>query len=147
MFQKMNNKKYLWYIAFLLISSQISAQTVFGKWKTIDDKTGLVRSIVEIYEKDAKAYGKIIEVTDVTKRNSNCEKCPGADKNKPLIGLVIIKGLVKDGNEYNGGKIVDPESGKVYKSYIKLLGKDKLEVRGYIGFSLIGRSQTWIRVK
>jgi uncharacterized protein (DUF2147 family) len=61
--------------------------------------------------------------------------------------LVIIKGLQKDDDEYNGGKITDPESGKIYKSYIRLSSKDKLEVRGYIGFSLIGRSQTWIRVK
>ena len=61
--------------------------------------------------------------------------------------MVIIKNLKKDGAEYAGGKITDPESGNVYKSYIKLLGKDKLEVRGYIGIAIIGRSQTWIRVK
>ena len=84
---------------------------------------------------------------DASKSNRKCIKCTGTDKDKPILGLIIIKGLSKDGHEYNGGKIVDPESGKIYKSFIKLIGKDKLEVRGYIGFALIGRSQTWLRVK
>jgi uncharacterized protein (DUF2147 family) len=137
----------IFYVSFLLVCFQINAQSVLGKWKTIDDNTGEARSIVEIYENNSKIYGKVLDVTDVSKRTSKCEKCPGADKNKPLLGLVIIKGLVKDGDEYNGGKIMDPESGKVYKSFIKLIGKDKLEVRGYIGISLLGRSQTWLRVK
>jgi uncharacterized protein (DUF2147 family) len=139
--------KILIYITFLFICLQANAQSVFGKWKTIDDKTGEAKSVVEIYEASGKVYGKIVEITDATKRNGKCEKCTGADKDKPVLGLVIIKGLEKDDDEYNGGKITDPESGKIYKSYIKLSGKDKLEVRGYIGFSLIGRSQTWIRAK
>jgi uncharacterized protein (DUF2147 family) len=135
------------YVAILFISIQMNAQSVVGKWKTIDDNTGEAKSIVEIYEREGKIYGKIIEISDATKRSKKCDKCVGADKDKPVLGLIIIKGLVKDGDEYNGGKITDPETGKIYKSYIKLSGKDKLEVRGYIGFSLLGRSQTWIRVK
>jgi uncharacterized protein (DUF2147 family) len=131
----------------LLGCFQLQAQSVLGKWKTIDDKTGKVKSIVEIYEVNGKIYGKIIEIEDVAKKNKVCEKCEGADKNKPLIGLVVIKGLTKDDDEYNGGKILDPESGDLYKCFIKLIGKDKLEVRGYMGLSFIGRSQTWIRVK
>ncbi|WP_310555432.1 DUF2147 domain-containing protein [Flavobacterium sp.] len=134
-------------IFLFLIGLQTNAQSVFGKWKTIDDKTGEAKSIIEIYENAGKVYGKIIDIVDVSKRNFKCEKCTGSDKDKPLIGLHIIKGLTKDGDEYNGGKIIDPESGKIYKSFIKLSGKDKLEVRGYIGFALIGRSQTWVRVK
>jgi uncharacterized protein (DUF2147 family) len=139
--------KKLIYFSFLFICTQINAQSVLGKWKTIDDKTGEAKSVVEIYEAAGKVYGKIVEITDETKRNGKCEKCTGADKDKQVLGLVIIKGLQKDGDEYNGGKIIDPESGKTYKSYIKLSSKDKLEVRGYIGFALIGRSQTWLRVK
>jgi uncharacterized protein (DUF2147 family) len=135
------------FVILVLMSMSSNAQSVFGKWKTIDDKTNEVKSIVEIYEVSGKAYGKIIEITDATRRNGKCEKCVGNDKDKPVLGLVIIKGLKKDGNEYSDGKITDPESGKVYKSFIKLLGKDKLEVRGYIGFALLGRSQTWLRVK
>ena len=139
--------KNLIYVALLFICVQTNAQSVLGKWKTIDDKTGKEKSVVEIFEISGKVYGKIIEITDATKRNGKCEKCLGTDKDKPVLGLIIIKGLKKDGDEYTDGKITDPETGKIYKSYIKLIAKDKLEVRGYIGFALLGRSQTWIRVK
>lgn len=136
-------------ILFLLVlaSIQIQAQTVIGKWKTIDDKTKEAKSIVEVYESNGKIFGKVLEIFDPVKRNRKCDKCPGAENNKPVLGMVIIKGLEKDDAEYNGGKILDPETGNLYKCIIKLLGKDKLEVRGYMGFALIGRSQTWIRVK
>ncbi|WP_394760349.1 DUF2147 domain-containing protein [Flavobacterium sp.] len=137
-------------IAFLFLffgCIQMQSQTVLGKWKTIDDKTGETKSVVDIYENSGKVYGKIVEIMDAAKRNKKCEKCEGTDKNKPVLGLVIIKGLTKDDDEYNGGKILDPETGNIYKCILKLSGKDKLEVRGYMGFALIGRSQTWVRVK
>ena len=139
--------KKLTLLFIFLACLQLQAQTVTGKWKTIDDKTGKVKSIVEIYEANGKIYGKIVEIEDPAKRTKTCLKCDGTDKNKPLIGLVVIKGLTKDDDEYNGGKILDPESGDLYKCFIKLQGKDKLEVRGYMGLSFIGRSQTWVRVK
>lgn len=132
--------------ALLLGCLQINAQSVIGKWKTIDDKTGKAKSVVEIYESNGKIYGKVVEIFDPAKREKKCEKCDGADKNKPVLGLVVIKGLSKDGDEYNGGKIVDPETGSVYKCFVKLEGKDKLTVRGYMGIALIGRSQTWVRI-
>jgi uncharacterized protein (DUF2147 family) len=135
-------------LLFLLLAClQMQAQNVLGKWKTIDDKTGEAKSIVEVYENNGKLYGKVIEIFDATKRNRKCDKCEGIDKNKPVLGLTIIKGLTKDDAEYNGGKILDPETGNLYKCILKLSGKDKLEVRGYMGFALIGRSQTWVRVK
>jgi uncharacterized protein (DUF2147 family) len=133
---------------FLLLGSlQMQAQTILGKWKTVDDKTHEVKSIIEIYENSGKIFGKVVEIFDASKRHKKCEKCEGTDKNKPVLGLVIIKGLTKDDAEYSGGKILDPESGDVYKCILKLSSKDKLEVRGYMGFALIGRSQTWIRAK
>lgn len=96
---------------FLLVFCyQINAQTVLGKWKTIDDKTGKPKSIVEIFENNGKIFGKVIEIFDATKRDRKCEKYEGADKNKPVLGLIVIKGLVKDGDENNDGKILDPES-------------------------------------
>lgn len=133
---------------FLLVGTQfINAQSIVGKWKTIDDKTGKPKSVVEIYESNGKIFGKITEILDPAKKDRKCEKCDGADKNKPILGMIIIKGLEKDGEEYNGGKILDPESGNLYKCMLKLDSKDKLVVRGYMGISLIGRSQSWIRVK
>ena len=122
-------------------------QSVLGKWKTIDDETGKAKSIVEIYERSGMIYGKIIDIIDVEKKKSVCTACTGEEKNKPIMGLVIIKGLKKDGKEYNSGKILDPVTGKQYKCFIALEGNDKLNVRGYIGVSLFGRTQTWNRVR
>lgn len=122
-------------------------QTVLGKWKTIDDETGKAKSTVEIYERSGLLYGKIVDIVDVDKKKSLCTACSGEEKNKPVMGLVIIKGLKKDGKEYSGGKILDPTTGKQYKCFIALEGHDKLNVRGYIGVSLFGRTQTWNRVK
>lgn len=124
-----------------------TAQDVFGKWKTIDDETGEAKSIVEIYQQNGKVYGKVIEILNPSKKNATCVDCPGDAKGKPILNLVILKDLKKDGKEYSGGTILDPSNGKVYKCLIALENSDKLKVRGYVGFSLLGRSQYWHRVK
>jgi uncharacterized protein (DUF2147 family) len=136
-------------IAVLLISSVIYAQNtgVIGKWKTVDDETGQAKSIVEIYEKSGKIYGRVMEIFDANHKKDLCNDCSGEDANKPILGLTIIKGLSKDGNEYNSGEIMDPKNGRHYKCTIVLQSKDKLKVRGYIGFALLGRTQYWYRVK
>lgn len=138
--------KKLLFILFFITNINY-AQSVIGKWKTIDDETGQEKSIVEVYEKNGKIYGKIIEVLDKDKKNKKCTACEGDDKNKPIEGMVIIKGLTKDGAEYSGGKILDPSNGKLYKCYITLEGNSKLKVRGYVGISLLGRTQYWIKIK
>ena len=125
----------------LLVGVAISAQ-IEGKWKTIDDETGKAKSIVEIFKKDdGKYYGKIQQLMQKP-TNDNCVKCKDDRKNKPLIGLEIIRGLEKDGDEFTGGTITDPKNGKTYKCTITRDG-NKLNVRGYIGFSVIGRTQVW----
>lgn len=136
-------------IVFLFVVSVSNAQnnTIIGKWKTIDDFTGEAKSIVEIFEKSGKIYGKVIEIFDPNRRKDVCHECSGEDAGKPILGITIIKGLIKNGNEYDSGKILDPKSGKLYKCYIALEEKDKLRVRGYIGFSIVGRTQYWQRVK
>ena len=138
-------KKILYFL--ILITTSTFSQSVVGKWKTIDDATGHAKSIVEIYEKSGKIYGKVLEIFDEKHKNDLCKECTGEDKNKPILGMLVIKGLSKDEDEYSGGKIVDPQNGKIYKCFIKLENKDKLKVRGYIGFSLLGRSQYWLRSK
>ena len=135
------------YILLFFISQIGFSQSILGKWKTIDDETGKEKSIVEIFEKQGKVYGKIIEIFETENRHRKCEKCEGEDKNKPILGLIIIKGLKKSGEVYEGGKITDPKNGSSYNCKISMEGKDKLIVRGYIGFSLFGRSQNWIRHK
>lgn len=140
-------KKSLITFTLLLITTVFYSQGITGKWKTIDDETGKAKSVVEIYERSGKIYGKVIEILDPEHTADLCKDCPGEDARKPILGLNVIKGLVKDGAEYNSGKILDPKNGKVYKCLIVLEEKDKLKVRGYIGFSLIGRTQYWYRVK
>lgn len=133
---------------FALMLFQLSfSQTIYGKWKTIDDETGKEKGIVEIYEHKGKVYGRIIEIFDSSKKHLKCEKCEGDEHNKPILGMNIIKGLKKNNGVHDGGKIIDPKNGKSYDCKIKLEGKHKLIVRGYIGISLFGRSQTWIRQK
>lgn len=133
-------------LLFLVIGN-VQSQSVLGKWKTVDDATGEAKSIVEVYEKSGKVYGKVVEILREDHKRDLCTSCPGASKNKPILGLVIINDLKKDGKEYNSGTILDPTNGKVYKCYIALESPDKLKLRGFIGFSLLGRTQYWTRVK
>ncbi|ATA88520.1 DUF2147 domain-containing protein [Capnocytophaga stomatis] len=125
----------------------LQAQSVLGKWKTIDDETGKEKSVVEIYEKNGLIYGKLVELLEEKNKNAVCSACSGKNKNKPYLGLVIITDLKKDGDEWSGGKILDPKTGKEYKCYMALEDSNKLKVRGYLGISLIGRTQYWQRVK
>ncbi|RVT73394.1 DUF2147 domain-containing protein [Flavobacterium sufflavum] len=136
-------------LVVLFVSCAFYSQNkgILGKWKTIDDETGKAKSIVEIYEKSGKIYGKVIEILDSVHKNDLCKECSGEDTNKPILGITVIKGLSKDGNEYNSGKILDPKNGKLYQCFITLVSNDKLKVRGYIGISLLGRTQYWQRVK
>lgn len=141
------NKLKLLIIGFALtIGFNSYGQTIFGKWKTYDEDTGKEKSIVEIYEQNGKAYAKILQLLEEGKENSLCENCSGAKKDKPIKGMEIIDGLSKDDDEWNDAKILDPKTGKEYKCYIILEENDKLKVRGYIGFSLVGRTQYWTRM-
>lgn len=138
-------KKFAFTFALMFVGILSYAQ-IEGKWKTIDDETGKAKSIVEITKKsDGKYYGKILQLLQKPE-NNNCVKCTDDRKNKPLIGLEIIRGLKKDGSDFEGGTITDPKTGKTYKCAITRSGNN-LNVRGYVGFSLIGRTQTWEKVK
>ncbi len=132
-------------ILFSIITS-IEAQSIFGKWKTLDTETGNTESIVEVYEKNGKAYAKIIEILNKENEARVCDACKGNNKNKPILGMVILKGLKQDGKEWNNGKILDPKNGKYYKCYITLVNATKLKLRGYVGISLLGRTEYWYRV-
>ena len=140
-------KKYILLGFILLLSVIMHSQSIIGKWKTIDDETGKERSIVEIYESEGKIYAKIVKLLEKSEENKVCENCKGANKNKPLKGMIIIGGLKKESNEWNGAKILDPKTGSEYKCYITLEEPNKLKVRGYLGFALFGRTQYWYRVK
>lgn len=141
-------KKSLLTCLILLIGIFAYSQSPVGTWKTIDDKTGKEKSYVRIYEtKTGKLQGEVVKILTPGKEDAKCTECDGDNKNKPIKGLVILWGLEKDGKEWSGGHILDPNSGKQYKASMKMSGSDKLEVRGYLGVSLLGRTQTWERVE
>lgn len=140
-------KKSLFISFFFIAFLSTSAQSIFGKWENIDEETGKVDSVIEVYEKEGKAYAKIIEITDTERRDALCENCTGKNKNKPILGMHILTGLKKNGEEWSGGKILDPKNGKEYKCYITLENNDKLKIRGYIGFAMFGRTAYWHRKK
>ena len=129
----------------LSLFSVMSFAQIEGKWKTIDDETKQAKSIVEIYKKsDGKYYGKVSQLL-IKPADANCTSCKDDRKGKPILGLEIIRGLAKDGDEFAGGTITDPKTGKTYKCTITKSG-DKLNVRGYMGVSILGRTQVWQKV-
>jgi len=139
------------FITILCLAFSITAlgQSAVGKWVTIDDKTGKKKSIVELYKKEKKLYGKIVYLFPEEGREDNpkCTECTDYRKNKPLIGMRIVLSLKWNGSEWEGGTILDPENGKIYKVsiWIDPENDDKLKVRGYIGF--LYRTQNWHRIK
>lgn len=128
----------------LMFALQASAQDALGKWRTIDDETGQAKSIVEIYQMDGKYYGRVVDLLRKPD-DTLCDKCPGDLKGKPIVGMDVITDMVKTGDEYEGGKILDPNTGKVYDCKFWVEGEDQLKVRGYVGFFY--RTQTWYRVE
>jgi uncharacterized protein (DUF2147 family) len=137
-------------IAILMgLAPLLGAQpTPVGRWKTLDDATGKEKSLVVIWEDAGRLQGKIEKVLHPSADNpeQKCIHCEGDLKDKPLVGLQILSGLKKDGDQWSGGKILDPDNGKFYKCFIAVQdGGKKLKVRGFIGFSLLGRTQYWLR--
>lgn len=116
-----------------------------GVWTTFDDKTGKAQAVVRIYDQSGKLFGRI-ERTLTDDDGKFCVPCKDERKGQPIVGLVIIRNMMPDGDGYSGGDILDPESGSVYRCLMHLeKGGTRLVLRGYIGISLLGRSQTWER--
>ena len=121
----------------------LAAESPVGKWNTVDEKSGKVRSEVEVYEQGGKLFGKITALTEPNDKQGKpktCTACTGADKDKPIVGLVIVRDLALSGDRYKGG----PEDGKVYKAEL-WVEDGKLKVRGYLGFFF--KTQTWLKGK
>jgi uncharacterized protein (DUF2147 family) len=127
-------------------AAAVAAESLMGTtWKTVDEKSGKVVSEVELYDQGGKLFGKITRLTepnDAQGKPKTCTKCEGLDKDKPIVGLVILKDLSPSGDRYKGGSITDPEDGKVYKSEL-WIEDGKLKVRGYLG--PFYRTQTWLK--
>jgi uncharacterized protein (DUF2147 family) len=135
-----------------LLSSIVLAQaTPVGLWKTIDDESKQEKSLVRISDSNGVFSAKIEKLFDASKQDSKCDKCADDRKDQPIVGLTILRNVKKNAGEadlWDGGEILDPNNGKVYKARLKPVdGGKKLEVRGYIGMPMLGRTQTWTRVE
>ncbi|MGE3919592.1 MAG: DUF2147 domain-containing protein [Gammaproteobacteria bacterium] len=125
----------------------LAAASPVGTWTTIDDKSGKPRAVVEIVDNGGVISGTIVKTYPEPGDTPTCEKCPGKFKNQNIVGLQFLWGLKPKGeNKWAGGHILDPKIGEIYSCQITL-SKDgnKLNVRGFIGFSLLGRTQVWHR--
>ncbi|WP_313034777.1 DUF2147 domain-containing protein [Acinetobacter sp.] len=137
-------------VVALSSSFSIFAQDIIGTWIQIDDKTGSPKALIDIQKQTDGSYsGKIIKVTPRPgyKPRETCFQCPPPYTNQPILGLEVFKGLKHvDGNNYANGRVLDPLTGKIYglKGRITPNGK-RFILRGYIGISALGRTQTWIR--
>ena len=134
--------------SLLIASAAVAQSSPVGVWKTFDDATGKPSALIRIVDDHGELKGKIEKLflsadEDV---NPRCTRCTDARKNQPIIGMTIIDGMRADGGAFGGGHILDPENGSVYKSRMMLIedGK-KLEVRGYLGVPMLGRTQVWLR--
>lgn len=143
----MKNLSLFFLLSVFTVGNIFSQETIFGKWKTIDDQTGSVRSIVEIFEKDGKAYGKVIKGFPGPGETEDklCSLCKGSRKDQSIVGMTIITEMVyeADDDEWVGGEILDPDSGQTYDCKLWLEG-GRLQVRGYVSFFF--RTQSWIRI-
>ena len=130
--------------SYVLISS-FQINEIEGIWITQDDETGKKKSEVLLYKNEGKLYGKILNLLLEEDKGKLCVNCKGENKNLPIQGMVIIKDLKIIDKSWEDGTILDPKSGKTYSCYITFEDENTLKVRGYIGFSLLGRTQKWIR--
>jgi len=143
-----NYKSVLILLLFFCSINFLSAQSVFGKWKTIDDRTGKPKGIINIYKKDGEMYGFIEKILEEGKEDALCVKCDGKLKDEPIIGMEIIKGGEKnEDGEWKGKHLFDPEQAMTFRFKIWLNpdNEDELKVRGYLAF--LFRTQTWLRVE
>lgn len=135
-------------LAVLMAATAAGAQTAspVGLWKNIDDVSGKPKALIRVVEVNGELQGRIEKLYG-PEPNPFCNACEGDRKGKPIVGMLFMSGLKKTGDaEYGGGEILDPGNGKVYKSKLTLKdGGNKLDVRGYIGVPILGRSQVWLR--
>ena len=140
------------FAACLLLGSAVAwaaNDTPVGTWRQVDDVTGKPKSVIQITEDNGKLQGKVLQVLlSDDGPHPICKKCEGERKDQPVEGMVIMWNVSKDGDVWNGGKILDPKNGKVYSVKLSLTESgQKLDVHGYIGISLLGRSQVWERMQ
>lgn len=145
---RMERNRWAFWGVYILFSMSAQSQGIFGKWKTIDDRTGKPKAIISIYEEDGLMHGHVVKILEEGKENAVCEKCEGDKKDQPIVGMKIIEDVEHIGNgEWKGKTLFDPEQAMTFrcKLWLNPDNPDELKVRGYLAF--IYRTQTWIRVE
>jgi uncharacterized protein (DUF2147 family) len=146
-------RRFAFALGLVLLTGVAGAQsTPVGVWKTIDDGTKKEKSLIRITESGGVLTGRLEKLLDpATPPDATCDKCTDERKDKPVLGMTLIRNVKQsDGDKalWDGGDILDPNNGKVYKVRLKPIdGGAKLDVRGYIGMPMLGRTQTWIRAE
>jgi uncharacterized protein (DUF2147 family) len=123
--------------------------TAAGLWEQVDEKSGKPESWFKIVERNGVYQGNIVKIFYKPGEDENwaCDKCEGDERGKPVLGLALIKGMQRNGNAYENGTIMDPRDGSVYRAKMNLSPDGQhLDVRGYLGIALFGRTQTWNRL-
>ena len=130
------------------IGSVAFAQSPVGLWKTVDDATGKEKAVIRISEAGGIFTGKIEKLLDSAKQDAKCDECTDSRKGQPILGLTIIRNIKKSESHWDGGDILDAANGKIYRARLTLREDNKkLDVRGYMGTPMFGRTQTWLRLE
>jgi len=120
-------------------------QSALGHWQVMDG-SGKPAGQVETYLVEGKLFGRVTQLRPGRSPQDLCEKCSGGNKSQLILGMTIMRDFHPDGDDWVGGTVVDPENGKVYQGKIWAEGKDKLNLRGFIGIPLLGRTANWVRI-
>ena len=130
-------------LALIAFSLPAIAQSPLGTWRTIDDEDGEPKSHVEVYEQGGKLFGRVVRLLP---EGRLCTPCADQFEGSNMQGVVVMRDMEPNGNEWSGGNIIDPANGRTYRCKMELDGPNRLRVRGYLGISLLGRTQVWERV-
>ncbi len=147
----MSNTKLVLVLLGLLLEIPGWAQTPLGVWKAFDADHDKPRSLIKIYQENDRLFGKVVKLFRTAEENKNplCFNCKEEDSryNQPVLGMVLMKDLKrKNKKRWEGGEVLDPDKGNTYRCYLEVLSPDKIKVRGYLGFSLFGRTKYLYRV-
>lgn len=136
-------------VAPVLAFGQANAQSPVGLWRTIDDATGRPRALVRVFEQDGYVFGRIEKgLAWDAPADAVCALCTDERRDQPKIGMIIIRNMQREGDVWGGGDILDPDNGRVYNCRLQVVDDNRtLEVRGFTGLFLLGRTQMWERVE
>ncbi|ABS64257.1 conserved hypothetical protein [Parvibaculum lavamentivorans DS-1] len=130
------------------LAQAVTQETPVGTWRVIDDKSDRAKGIVEISEVNGELKGKVVRVLDQENQTGPaiCKSCPGELKGEPIEGMTVLWGFEREGDQWADGKILDPSNGRIYSASLQMdEAGEKLDVRGYVGISWLGRTQVWER--